>query len=104
MKNENVFGLELQHAEINKRFIDTGWIEVYRSSNNDSVDSGIYCCLVKPDYLKKYLEDRDWGIHWGSEGHPSVITNIKMANPSRNIIRFQNKGWNRLFFLGGLVM
>lgn len=98
MKNENVFGLESQHAEINKRFIDAGWIEVYRSSNNDSVDSGIYCCLVKPDYLEKYLEDRDWGIHWGSEGHPSIITQYKNGQSVTEYHTFSEEGLEPFIF------
>lgn len=90
--NEEVFSLEKQHLEINKRFIRDGWIEVYRSNHSEDIDSGVYCCLVKPEYLNKYLENRDWGIRWGSEGHPSVITQFKDGQWITEYFTFAEKG------------
>ncbi|MBS1530913.1 MAG: hypothetical protein JSU01_11430, partial [Bacteroidetes bacterium] len=75
--DEAIFSLDKQHAAIKKKFIDRGWIDIYRGGEVDEVDTGVYCCLVKPEYLEEYLEDRDWGIHWGSEGRPSIITHSK---------------------------
>lgn len=90
--NEKIFSLEAQHNEINKRFISNGWIEVYRSNHDNGVDAGVYSCLVKPEHLDKYLEDRDWGIHWGSEGHPSVITHYKDGQSITEYFTFGEKG------------
>ncbi|SDH52417.1 hypothetical protein [Mucilaginibacter gossypii] len=90
--NEELFRLRAQHVEITKRFINNGWIEVYRSGNDSEIEAGIYCCLVSPDNLNKYLEDRDWGIHWGSEGHPSVITHFRDGGKVTEYFRFAEEG------------
>ncbi len=90
--NEQIFSLATQHDKIGKRFIDRGWIEVYQNNTVDGVESAIYCCLVKPGYLNKYLENRDWGIRWGSEGHPSVITQYKNGQPVTEYHTFAEDG------------
>ncbi len=89
---EEIFSLDAQQNEINKRFIGSGWIEVYRADFGGNVDAGVYCCLVKPKYLSEYLKNRDWGIHWGSEGHPSIISHYKNGKSVTEYFTFGEKG------------
>ncbi|PWW20139.1 hypothetical protein DEU40_11537 [Chryseobacterium sp. AG844] len=48
--------------------------------------------LVKPEYLTTYMESRNWGIHWGSEGHPSVITQYNEGSSITEYYRFGDEG------------
>jgi len=97
--NEEIFSLKKQYDLIGRRFISGGWITVYRGHHEgEEVDSGIYCLLVKPDYLDKYMETRDWGIHWGSEGHPSIITHYKEGASVTEYFRFAEEGMEPFVF------
>lgn len=62
--------------------------------------SGIYSLLVKPDYLNTYMKNRDWGIHWGREGHPSIITHFKDGILVTEYFRFAEEGMEQ----EGLIM
>lgn len=97
--NEEIFSLRAQHVLIAKRFISNGWITVYRLRHNgEEIDSGIYCLLVKPNYLVKYMASRDWGIHWGSEGHPSIITHWKDGESVTEYFRFADDDMEPFIF------
>ena len=98
LEKSAVFGLELQRAMVDKKFIDSGWVEVYRSDYGAQVDIGIYCCLVYPQNLDKYLRNNDWGVNWGSEGHPSIITSYKNGDSVTEYFRFADKGLEPLIF------
>lgn len=92
MKSE-IFHLQQQHELIKQRFIEKGWITVYRGYHkNDGVDSGIYCLLVKPDHINEYLDNRNWGVMPGSEGHPSVITRYENGKGVTEYFRFADEG------------
>lgn len=91
--NGEIFSLKKQHDLISQRFISNGWITAYRGHHQgEEVDSGIYCLLVKPEYLAQYTETRDWGIHWGSEGHPSIITHYRGGTSTTEYFRFADEG------------
>jgi len=91
--NEEVFSLKAQYKLINQRFISNGWITVYRGHHEEEeVDTGIYCLLVKPEYLEEYMKNSDWGIHWGSEGHPSIITHFRDGRSITEYFRFGEEG------------
>ncbi|WP_431609262.1 hypothetical protein [Chryseobacterium sp. 'Rf worker isolate 10'] len=97
--NDEIFSLRAQHNLINQRFTSNGWITVYRGHcEDDSVDSGIYSLLVKPDYLDTYMDNRDWGMHWGSEGHPSIITHFKDGVSVTEYFRFAEEGMEPFVF------
>ncbi|KPE52948.1 hypothetical protein [Chryseobacterium indologenes] len=90
---EDLFMLHEQHTLIKQRFIKDGWITVYHGYHEEEkVNSGIYCLLVKPEYLTTYMESRNWGIHWGSEGHPSVITQYNEGSSITEYYRFGDEG------------
>ncbi|WP_414846725.1 hypothetical protein [Chryseobacterium sp. IT-36CA2] len=96
---EDLFSLNEQHNLINKRFIKDGWITVYCGHNEgEGVDSCIYSLLVKPEYLSKYMENRNWGIHCGSEGHPSIITHYKDGSSITEYYRFAEEGMEPFVF------
>lgn len=97
--NDEIFSLTEQRNLINQRFISGGWITVYRGHHEgEKVDSGIYCLLVKPDYLDKYMENGNWGIHLGSEGHPSIITHFKDGVSVTEYFRFAEVGMEPFVF------
>ncbi len=96
---EEIFSLKAKHDLIDRRFISDGWITVYHHhQEGEEVNSGIYCLLVKPDYLDKYMETRDWGIHWGSEGHPSIVTHFQDGAPVTEYFRFAKEGLEPFIF------
>jgi hypothetical protein len=91
--NEEIFSLKAQHLLISQRFISDGWITVYHGHREgEEVDAGIYCLLVKPEYLEEYMKGHDWGIHGGSEGHPSIITHFKDGGSITEYFRFAEDG------------
>lgn len=97
--DEEIFNLQKEHKMIKQRFIEKGWITVYRSyKDGEKVEAGIYCLLVKPEHLDKYMERRDWGIHWGNEGHPSVITRYENGQEITEYFRFGHEGMEPFVF------
>ncbi|MFD2904241.1 hypothetical protein [Sphingobacterium anhuiense] len=94
-----IFNLQKEHNLIKQRFIEKGWITVYRSyKDGEKVETGIYCLLVKPEHFDKYIETRDWGIRWGSEGHPSIITRYENGQEITEYFRFGDEGLEPFVF------
>ena len=86
-----IFSLADLHDAIEKKFVDKGWIDIYKTSHNE-IDVGMYCCLVKPNHLDEYMKTSNWGIEWGSEGRPSVITSFRGGKEQTEYFSFGEDG------------
>lgn len=63
---------------IESSFIKDGWVTIYESFHSSNDDQTlIYCCIVDNKRIKSYKLNRDWGIHNGSEGKPSIFESYK---------------------------
>lgn len=62
---------------IDKSFINNGWLTIYKYEELNQETINIFCCLVRPTFLKKYLQNYHWGIDKGQEGIPSISESKK---------------------------
>jgi hypothetical protein len=53
---------------------------------------------VHANHLKTYLKDRDWGIHHGREGKPSIITTFRKGKEITRYRPFRDKGLEPFIF------
>src|SRR3954465_3796885 len=84
---------------INTSFIENGWITIFESVHEGfQVGDLIYCCIVHANHVKAYLKDRDWGIHHGREGKPSIITTFRGGKEVTTYHSFGDKGLEPFIF------
>lgn len=85
--------------EISASFVKDGWITVYESVHKDMpIGDLIYSCVVHANHLSKYLKNRDWGIHHGREGKPSVFSTFKKGKEKMKYEAFGEKGLEPFLF------
>ncbi|HUC82971.1 MAG TPA: hypothetical protein VMR70_18830 [Flavisolibacter sp.] len=96
---KDYFLLKDRIAQIEASFLKEGWLTIYEQDGADHSDQRlIFCCLVSPNLMASYKQNRDWVIEPGSEGKPTVMSTFVRGRWKSKYQTYADKGIEPFLF------